>query len=316
MIHLIKRISLILTFLIISTLSSFSQGCNDAGLCTFGDLGAIHSTEPKKSFTEISYIFGLGEKEALINTIQFDQSFTIFKDKGKVFVRLPFTYVYGNIGQTAGLGDVVFGMEMRLFKKNEASMSITAGGKIPSNNANLKNDDKGMPMAYQTSLGTYDLLMSANVDIQKWRIVLGYQKPFGSNGNTFLHEDWEDNDQAQEYFESYHLKRGDDAMLRLDRYFIVGKKNTLSAGLLGVYRIQEDQITKNNEQLSLDQSSGITLNASLVLSMPLKNSSTLRLLLAAPIITRKHRADGLTRTFVIGVTYALGSGRQEEISIP
>jgi hypothetical protein len=285
----------------------FSQGCNDAGICTFGDFGAIQTEQQQQKLNaEITYIFGLGEQENLINTLQLDQRFSILKDKGQIFLRLPFTYVYGNLGQTAGLGDVSAGIEYLIFQKGQSSISAVAGGKIPTYDANKSLEGKGLPMAYQTSLGTYDLLFGAGINLQEWRIGLAYQHPFGSNRNTFQHEDWPDDDDALEYFESNQLKRGDDMMLRLDRSFPAGKKNKLDAGLLVVYRLQKDQISMNNETISLDQSDGITLNASLGYTIAFQDQSVVRFLIAAPVITRKYRADGLTRTVVFSVAYALG----------
>lgn len=297
--------------------NSLSQGCNDAGLCTFGEFGTVPTAQERRSSTEVSYIFGLGEKENLINTVQLDQRFSIFKNKGQVFLRLPFTYVYGKLGHTAGLGDVGIGLELTLYKKEDFRISAMAGAKIPPNNANISQDDRGLPMAYQTSLGTYDLLLGANFDIEKWRIGAGYQKPFGANGNTFLHEYWEDNEDALKYWESNHLKRGDDFMLRLDRHFTIKEKNSILSGLLAVYRIQKDRIEKDGEELALEGSDGITINASLGYNILLQNSGTLRLLIAAPIITRHVRADGLTRTAVFSMTYMIGPGKKKAmVEIP
>jgi hypothetical protein len=294
-----------LIFVFTASLQTRSQGCNDAGICTFGDFQFEVPEQHSISQTEVSYIFGLGEQQVLINTLQLDQSFRILSDKAGIFVRLPFTYVYGNLGQTIGIGDVTVGLEMVLLDKKETRITMSAGSKLPPNDANFTVDGKGLPMAYQTSLGTYDLLVGSRLDIQKWRIGLGYQKPFGSNKNTFAHAEWEDNEQAQEYFESYHLDRGDDLLLRVDRYFETKKGEIIQAGLMSVYRLREDIIILDGEKQSLDQSSGLTLNAILATRFPLKNNGSLNILAAAPIITREYRADGLTRTFVLSVVYSL-----------
>jgi hypothetical protein len=312
-----KGIQLFIVLFLLSAASEvFSQGCNDAGLCTFGEFGSVHPADQKRFSTEVSYIFGLGEKQNLLNTIQLDQRFSIFRNKGQVFVRLPFTYVYGLLGQTVGLGDVTVGMDITLYQKDEVKILAMAGGKIPPNDANISKDGKGLPMAYQTSLGTYDLLLGANMIIKKWRIGAGYQKPFGSNGNTFLHEQWEGNENALKYWESNQLKRGDDVMLRVDKYFKIKEKNSLFAGFLGVYRLQKDRITKDGEEVRLDQSDGITLNASIGYTIALQNNGSIRLLLAAPVITREVRADGLTRTAIFSLTYVLGSGKRMMVEIP
>jgi len=310
------RLFILLLFTLSGVRSINAQGCNDAGLCTFGEFGTIPTEQPARFSTEVSYIFGLGEKQNLINTLQLDQRFYIFKNKGQIFLRLPFTYVYGKLGQTAGIGDVGVGLDLTLYQKEDFKISAMAGAKLPPNNANITQDGRGLPMAYQTSLGTYDLLLGLNFDIKKWRIGAGYQKPFGENGNTFLHQTWEDNAYAQEYWESYHLKRGDDATLRVDRSFSIREKNSLFAGLLVVYRLQKDQITKDGQQISLEGSDGMTLNANIGYQVACDNGGALRFLLAAPIITRHVRADGLTRTAIFSLTYTLGKGRSQRVEIP
>lgn len=298
---------LIILISVILVQQSFSQGCSDAGICTFSGFDDITFENSSRTNTEITYVFGLGERQSLNNTLQVNQSFNILKDKGSVFFRLPFTFIYGNLGHTAGLGDVTAGMEYLAYYKNKVNISITGGLKIPSNGANKTSDGKGLPMAYQTSLGTYDLLVGAGISITSWHIGLAYQKPFGSNDNTFLLESWEGNGDAMEYFESNQLKRGDDVMLRLDKGFVLKNKNSLKAGLLGVYRLQKDQIVKEGETIRLENSDGLTLNASLGYEVRLKNHSTLRFLLAAPLITRETLADGLTRTLVFSFTYSFGN---------
>jgi hypothetical protein len=95
-----NRIKLIfLISIVFSGLSGFSQGCNDAGLCSMGDLDGQGLTAKNKYNTQVSYIFGLGENQSLINTIQFEQRFIFLKDKGQLFLQLPFHYIYGDLGQ-------------------------------------------------------------------------------------------------------------------------------------------------------------------------------------------------------------------------
>jgi hypothetical protein len=285
--------------------AAYSQGCNDAGICTFGEFDGVNNPHTGKGIkTEISYIFGLGENNNLVNTIQLDQRFDIFNGKGSVFFRLPFTYVYGTLGQTSGLGDVTAGLDYAVYQKEKVMVSLTAGAKLPSNDANKSSDGKGLPMAYQVSLGTYDLLAGAGITLQTWRIGLAYQKPFGANGNAFLYDFWEGEDEALEYFESNELKRGDDVMLRLDKDFTLKNNSSLQASVLAVYRIQKDQIVKNDIPVDLEDSNGLTLNLSVAYNIPLKNQDNVRLLLAAPVITREIRADGLTRTFVFSLAYS------------
>jgi len=297
--------------LLLSSLASYPQGCNDAGLCSMGDLDGQGLTADNKYNTQLSYFFGLGEKQSIINTIQFEHRFLFLKDRAQLFLQLPFHYVYGNLGQTFGVGDISVGFNYTYLKKKELSASFLIAMKLPPNDANKTIDDKGAPMVYQTSLGTYDLALGANFFYRKWQFGLGYLKPFGSNKNYFYHEEWPGNDDALEYAQMQDLARGDDGMIRVNRFFYT-KKNRYNVGLLALYRLQKDKITQYGNRIALDNSDGLTLNLNLGYQKVLKNKDAITVSFAAPIITREVRVDGLTRTFVIMFTYAFGNHKKDD----
>lgn len=300
-----KNLIVFISFLFIGS-HSWSQGCNDAGLCSLGDLDGQGLTRGNKYDTQLSYFFSLGEKQALINTVQFEQRFRFFENKGQLFIQLPFHYIAGDLGQTYGIGDISLGFNYTYLRKKDLSASFLLAAKLPPNDANKTIDGKGAPMVYQTSLGVYSLALGANVFYGKWQLGAGYLKAFGSNDNYFNHEDWPGNDHAEEYTDMKDLKRGDDAMLRVSRFFFT-KKNRFNAGLLALYRVQKDQITKMNEEVvALDNSDGLTLNINLGWQKVLKNKDAITLTVAAPLITKEVRVDGLTKTFIFMFTYAFG----------
>lgn len=148
-------------------------------------------------------------------------------------------------------------------------------------------------------------MAGVNMVLEKWHFGLGYQQPFGENKNTFTYATWEGNQDALKYFQSAYLTRGADAILRADRYFLF-EKNSLKTGLLAIYRVDSDQIIIDGETDSPEGSKGFTLNFALEYKIPLKNNDKIRLMAAAPLITREYRTDGLTRSFVIGLAYAFG----------
>jgi hypothetical protein len=298
---------LLISLLLLQKVAS-GQGCNDAGLCSLGDLDGQGLSIGSKYNTQLSYFFALGEQQSLLNTIQFEQKFSLFRERVQLFIQLPFRYIYGNLGQTYGPGDVSVGFNYTLAQNKELRASFLIAAKIPPNASNKAIDDKGVPMVYQTSLGTYALALGSNLFYKKWQVGIGYLKPFGSNRNYFYHNEWPDNEDALEYTEMQDLARGDDAMLRLNRFFYT-KKSRFNAGLLAFYRIQKDIITQGTERFALDNSNGLTLNINLGYQRVLKNRDAITLTLAAPIITREVRVDGLTSTFVMMFTYAFGSNK-------
>ncbi len=301
-----KNISIILLIsLLITGHKVYSQGCNDAGLCSMGDLDGQGLTAGNKYNTQLSYFFGLGEKEALINTLQFEQRFRFLDDRANLFIQLPFHYIYGNLGSSFGVGDISAGFNYTFIRKKELSASFLIAFKLPPNDANKTIDGKGAPMVYQPSLGVYSYALGANFFYKKWQLGLGYLKPLGSNRNYFDRTEWPDDKDAQAYVQMRDLGRGDDAMVRLTRYFNT-KKSRYNVGVLALYRLQKDKITQNNERIALDGSEGLTLNINLGYQKVLKNKDNITFSVAAPVITRKVRVDGLTRTFVVMFTYAFG----------
>jgi hypothetical protein len=288
------------------------QGCNDAGLCSLGDLDGQGLSIGSKYNTQLSYIFALGEQESLLSTIQFEQRYGLFQERGQVFIQLPFRYIYGKLGQSYGLGDVSVGFNYTIAQSKKLKASFLVAAKIPSNASNKSIHNKGAPMVYQTSLGTYAIALGTNLMYEKWQFGLGYLKPFGSNRNYFYYDEWPGNQDALEYTEMQDLARGDDAMIRINRFFFT-EKSRFNTGLLALYRIQKDIITRGTDRFALDNSNGFTLNINLGYQRVLKNMDAITLTLAAPLITREVRVDGLTSTFVMMFTYAFGSNKTTDV---
>jgi len=292
-----------------------AQGCNDAGLCTMGDFGGINHSGIQKFQNSLTYSFGLGEQQTFVQSVQLDQRIVLLENKWHINYRIPFMHIYGNLAETYGLGDISLGLSYTIpMKNNKYQTSIFVGSKLPVNDANKSNDGKGLPMVYQTSLGTYDLLAGINLGYQTWHFGLGFQQPFGTNKNTFNYAIWEGNEDALQYFQSAYLKRGADIVARTDKNFEL-KKNQLKTGLVAIYRVAEDEITIDDQLLYPDESKGLTLNINLEYQVLMKNNDKIHISAAAPLITREYRTDGLTRTFVLAFTYTFGK-RPDEILKP
>jgi hypothetical protein len=287
----------------------FTQGCNDAGLCTFGEFGFSSRNGIEKIQNEFMYTFGLGEQQTLIQTIQVDQRISVFDNRFQIDIRVPFLHVYGNLAQIYGVGDISLGLNYFIPAKRKLWISLFLGGKMPVNEANKAIEGKGLPMVYQTSLGTYDLMGGVNLILDKWHFGLGYQQPFGANENGFDYSEWEENEEALNYFESAYLDRGADLILRSDKYFRFDK-NSLKTGLIAIYRVEKDEILIDGQPVYPEGSNGLTININIEYGIPLRNNDNIRLSAAAPLITREYRTDGLTRTFVIAFTYALVQDRR------
>ncbi len=100
-----------------------------------------------------------------------------------------------------------------------------------------------------------------------------------------------------------NLKRGDDLALRVQKTFHLKKQQSLLPGVMPIYRIQKSVITKDDKDVTLDGSDGLTLNLYLTYVKKLKGNTIMYLTGAAPIIDREYRADGLTRNFVLTLRF-------------
>ena len=178
------------------------------------------------------------------------------------------------------------------------------------NDANALEEGKPLPMPYQTSLGTTDLLLGLNYRKGRWSTALAYQHVLAQqNSNAFVHDVWMDDMRAVGYFESFHLQRAPDAVARL-QYMVPIKRIEFKPGLLAIVHTGRDSraIPQTNERISIDGSEGLTLNVTADAKFNLGPRSALLFGYASPVITREVRPDGLTRSMVMsfGLSIALG----------
>ena len=281
------------------------QGCSDAGACSAGSMDFLQTEQTSSSKLNVSFeqTFGLGEKFVLIGQSTATIRYQLFRNT-QLQLRAPFIFTIGNLGSTTGVGDMIFSVTQAVFSGQKQGMSLLLGTRLKSNNSDFKYNGKPLPMAYQSSLGTYDILSGIFYYWKKWDFYVAYQHPFNRNKNQYLHPA-EETDNNKLYYESAQLKRGDDLYIRFQRSFVIKAKNSIKATLLGIYRMQQDRIIKNGEDIFLTGSNGITINIGVTYIQNFKTGKSLEYSLSFPIIDRKYRADGLTRNLVLGVRFEL-----------
>jgi hypothetical protein len=148
-------------------------------------------------------------------------------------------------------------------------------------------------MPYQTGLGTTDLVVGVSSTFDRWSVALGYQRVLANNNlNTYV-------DQGLDYFTSKDYQRGDDAILRIGRAIPIADID-LVPSVLAIYRVQQDRVMGER----VEGSDGLTLNLALAASASIADRMNLRFDVAAPVIVRKVRADGLTRALVVSLSLA------------
>ena len=291
--------------------SSHSQGCSDAGFCT---AGALRPHEEKDTSYQhafkIAWLYGKGEQGITILQIVPEFEFT-FHTNSTIQIKAPYTYLNGNLGTVGGIGDITIGITQQIWKRNKMAFAFTIGGKIPTGDAGLKKDQKPLPMPYQVSLGTYDLILGAAFQYNKWNVGAGFQGILSDkNNNGFLREFWKGNLKAEKYFESNRLRRGNDILLRAE-HTLTYKKFNFSGGLLGIYRIQKDKINAQGEQVKLKGSDGLTLNLTGGINCEISSPALLSLSFGTPLVVRDVRPDGLTRSLVLSLSYQVRFGKKK-----
>ena len=295
------RLLLIALYIILQSFLLKGQGCSDAGACsiqTFDFEDNLSSSQRKISLSFDQNV-ALGEKFIFISQSTLGVQYSISSNT-RIEIRIPFIFTYGNLGYTSGIGDMILSVSQDFFRDKKFQISGVIGGRLKTNNSNFSFDNQPLPMAYQTSLGTYDIILGSQYTRVKWNLYIAYQHPFGRNESEYLVPEYETNPDKQ-YFESAYLKRGDDLYLRAQYNISLKKYNSIKFNLLTIYRIQKSDIIKNNENIILESSNGLTVNPGIIYSKQLKNNRELSFLFAFPIIDRAYRADGLTRNIVFGL---------------
>ena len=295
------RLLLIALYLILQSLVLKGQGCSDAGACSIQtfDFEDDLSSPKRKISLSFDQNVALGEKFIFISQSTLGVQYNI-TSYTRVELRIPLIITSGNLGYTSGIGDMSLSVSQDFFRDKKFQLTGLIGGRLKTNNSNFSFDNQPLPMAYQTGLGTYDIILGSQYTRAKWNLYIAYQHPFGRNASKYLVPEYETN-QDKHYFESAYLKRGDDLYLRAQYNISLKKHNSIKINLLTIYRIQKSEINNNNEIIILDGSNGLTVNPGIIYSKQLKNNRELSFLLAFPIIDRAYRADGLTRNIVFGL---------------
>jgi len=313
-----KTCFLILFILSASVFSpAWSQGCSDAGFCTMGAMKPdqpFNKTIPfKLRSMEVSFYRGTTTLSPVIYVGTLDMNFNILDDKTFLQIKLPYQAVKGNFGSTAGMSDLSLCLTRQLFSRGGFDFNLSLGGKIPSNDADKKDEthDLPLPMYYQTSLGTYDFIAGMSMISREWLFATGIQHPFNRNKNNFTWAPWipvyqngEGADYVRGYDGAYELKRGTDIMFRIERNFRFSRIN-FSAGLLPIYRITRDEVTQVNtgKRIRPEGTTGLALSAIATAGYSFNIQSGMKVLYGRKITQRKFNPDGLTRHDVMTISY-------------
>jgi hypothetical protein len=280
-----------------------AQGCSDAGFCTIGGLNHHTKETVSQNKQKLTLILsnGIGDENVYVFTpgIQYDYKLNSrWSAQGKI----TGNYANGNLGTAAGAGDLFLSATYNSPQEGNWQTAFLFGTKLPLNKGDINATNKPLPMQYQSSLGTIDLLAGITIGNKRWLFSTAIQQPLtGSNRNTFLPEYW-DTDQAKKYSPSNDFNRRGDVLLRADYSLIAKTKLDFNIGLLGIYHLGNDTYINgnlSNNPIVLTGSEGLTLNGTAVIRCRLNDKLSIGLSGGVPFVVRDIRPDGLTRKFVL-----------------
>ena len=284
------------------------SGCSDAGFCTIGNLKQLSadSIQQGQKITMLLPI-GQGDDNVFIFTpgIQYDNQLS---KRWAIQAKLTANYAEGNLGNASGLGDIYLSGTQAFHSEGRWKTSLTLGTKLPLNLGNLKEDGKSLPMQYQSSLGTIDMIIGLSITNTSWQFSAGWQQPLsGINRNNFLPVDWSMSE-ANNYPPSNDFNRKGDALLRAAYMLKIMEKLSFNVGLLGIYHLVEDtyiDAAKSNQPILIKGSRGLTLNATVAGFWKVGNKLSIGFSAGKPLVNRDVRPDGLTRSFVFAPEFRL-----------
>ena len=296
--------AVIVLFIFQSAETLFAQGCSDAGFCTIGHLNQLKGEDNEKNHQKFTLLLpaGVGDENVVVFTpgLQYDNQ---LNRNWAVQAKITANTANGNLGHVSGLGDIYLAGIFSFKTSSKWNTSLTLGTKLPLNQGNLKINDKPLPMQYQSSLGTVDLITGVAVANNNWQFAAGWQQPLtGINRNQFLPVYW-NTPAAAKYAPSNDFNRKGDVLLRTAYLYKINSKLSLNGGLLGIYHLGEDTYidgSVSNKAIPIKGSSGITVNVTLAAWYKVGKKFQAGITGGVPLLVRDVRPDGLTREFVIG----------------
>jgi len=288
---------------------AMAQGCSDAGFCTMGAMKPDQPYHKKLDLrlrsVEVSFYRGTTPLTPIVYVATTDFNFSL-NSKNSFQVKLPFQFVHGQLANTSGLGDISLCLTRKVYSSEKFDINVSLGGKIPTNGADKEVDGLPLPMYYQTSLGSYDVIAGLSLISRKWLVATGIQQPLNKNQNEFLWEAWSgssEEDYIARYNQARHLRRGTDIMFRLERNWRFSRLN-FSLGLLPIYRIINDEITlPNGTEVKPHGAKGLALSGIVTAGYSFDVRSGIKFLAGHKIEKRHNNPDGLTRDFVSTLSY-------------
>ncbi len=282
---------------------TYGQGCSDAGFCTIDSFkpGHADSTEVRNNQIKIGAFYGGADHNISVygNYLEYNRQ---LNDKLGLDLKLTTLGQNGNGISSFGLSDVFLNANYEVSDR----IKLTLGAKAPLSDGGESHDGLPLPMDYQSSLGTFDLILGLGFKTDGLRFVAAIQQPLTQNSNKFVSNNYplSSDLRAIQTTNGYHRKG--DVLLRVSYPISASDHLIITPSLLPIYHLGNDTyIDEMNQEREITGSQGLTLNGNVYLDYKLNDKHALQLNLGAPFIFRDARPDGLTRSFVANFEYRL-----------
>lgn len=295
-----------LIYLTLFTLSIASwqvsaQGCSDAGFCTIDAFkpGESDSTNRPINQIKVGAFFGSADYSILVSGayVEYNRS---FGKKVGMDVKLTSLAQSGNDISVFGLSDLFLNAHYKLTDK----LKMTLGVKIPLTKGDLSYNGLPLPMDYQASLGTFDLILGVGYSIKNLHFVAALQQPLVQNNNGFIASDYPLLSPLRAFQSTNKFIRKGDVLLRVSYPLNLTSKLKFTPSVLPIYHLGNDQFTDAfGQQQEITGSQGLTLNGNIYLDYAFDDNNILQLNMGTPFIVREARPDGLTRGFIANLEY-------------
>ncbi|MBK8956688.1 MAG: hypothetical protein IPM34_14200 [Saprospiraceae bacterium] len=280
-----------------------AQGCSDAGFCTLQSFQPGQTAEGSASKNRIKIGVSTGQADESISVLgsHFEYGRQL-GDRLNLDVKLTSIGQNGNDISVYGLSDVFLSSQYLI----NDNFNMSLGVKLPLSKADKKEDGFSLPLDYQSSLGTLDLIFGLSSRIKKIQWSAGLQMPLSQNENDFLAESLDSSNILRMFQSTRSFKRAADILLRISYPLKLSEKLNLTPGILPIYHLSNDKFTNASDvEQEIDGSGGLTLNANAHLEYTITAKNSLLLNVGMPLVVRDERPDGLTRSFVANLEYQM-----------
>ncbi len=303
MMNRLPKIFLVFIFCSVTNLFLRGQGCSDAGFCTLSSFKPNHLSEQTELPNQLKFGVSIGKADHSISVIgNYLEYSRQIRSKFGVNAKLSSLAQSGNGISVFGLSDIYCNFNYMAV----SNLQFSLGMKIPLTDGNQTKNNLPLPMDYQSSLGTFDLIVGLTYEIANIQFALAWQHPLTKNKNAFIPEDYPIGSELRSFDITYQYERSGDVLARISYPIKLSEKLKITPGLLPVYHLDDDKFStaKGIKGVYVD-SKGLTLNGNLYVDYLINSKHAVQFNIGIPFVVRDSRPDGLTRSFVAALEYKL-----------